>query len=33
MLNSAVNKLNNRYVIALMVLLFVIGFAKRFLGR
>lgn len=32
-MNSIVNKLNNRYVIAVMVLLFVVGFAKRVFGR
>lgn len=32
-MNSLVNKLNNRYVIAVMVLLFVVGVGKRFLGR
>lgn len=31
-MDSIVNKLNNRYVIAVMVVLFVIGVAKTFLG-
>lgn len=32
-MDSIVNKLNNRYVIAVMVLLFVVGVARTFLGK
>jgi hypothetical protein len=30
-MDSIVNKLNNRYVIAVMVLLFVVGVVRRFI--
>jgi hypothetical protein len=32
-MNSLVNKLNNRYLVAIIVLLFLIGVARRFAGR
>lgn len=32
-MGSIVDKLNNRYLIAVIVLLFVVGVARRFLGR
>lgn len=32
-MDAIVAKLNNRYVIAVMVLLFVVGVAKSFLGK
>lgn len=32
-MNGIVNKLNNRYLVAIIVLLFLIGVVKRFMGR
>lgn len=32
-MGSIVNKLNNRYLVAIIVLLFLIGVARRFMGR
>jgi hypothetical protein len=31
--NGIVNKLNNRYLVAVIVLLFLVGVARRFVGR
>lgn len=32
-MESIVNKLNNKYLIAVIVLLFVVGVVRRFIGR
>lgn len=32
-MNGIVNKLNNRYLVAIIVLMFLVGVARRFAGR
>lgn len=32
-MDSIVSKLNNRYLVAVIVLLFLVGVARRFMGR
>lgn len=32
-MQGLINKLNNRYLVAIIVLLFLVGVAKRFMGR
>lgn len=32
-MQGLINKLNNRYLVAIIVLLFLVGVARRFMGR